>query len=88
MTRLIRLTGCQRAALNGTEIDGRTFVEVDLFHTQPDGTEMFMRVLLSHERAASTVSRLEAQRAAVAARLEQAKRLQPASIDATSGASQ
>ncbi|CAJ9444947.1 hypothetical protein [Burkholderia pseudomallei] len=44
-----------------------------------------LRAVLAARR--STVSRLEAQRAAVAARLEQAKRLQPALIDATSGAS-
>ncbi|CAJ5117857.1 Uncharacterised protein [Burkholderia pseudomallei] len=62
MTRLIRLTGCQRAALNGTEIDGRTFVEVDLFHTQPDGGETFIRVLLSHERAAALAEALLAAR--------------------------
>ncbi|ABN88980.1 hypothetical protein [Burkholderia pseudomallei] len=48
--------------------------------------EAELRAVLAARR--STVSRLEAQRAAVAARLEQAKRLQPALIDATSGASQ
>ncbi|KVH67823.1 hypothetical protein WJ41_22800 [Burkholderia ubonensis] len=62
MTRLIRLTGCQRAVLSGTEVDGRAFVEVDLFHTQPDGTEMFMRVLLSHDRAAVLAEALLAAR--------------------------
>ncbi|OMW13624.1 hypothetical protein AQ962_03655 [Burkholderia pseudomallei] len=44
-----------------------------------------LRAVLAARR--STVSRLEAQRAAVAARLEQAKRLQPAPRGAISGAS-
>lgn len=59
---VIRLNGCQRAALSGTEIDGRAFVEVDLFHAQPDGTETFMRVLLSHDRAAALAEALLAAR--------------------------
>ncbi|KWO78482.1 hypothetical protein [Burkholderia ubonensis] len=58
MTRLIRLTGCQRAVLSGTEIDGRAFVELDLLHAQPDGTETFMRALLSPERAAALADAL------------------------------
>ncbi|AIV66135.1 hypothetical protein [Burkholderia pseudomallei] len=58
----IILNGHQRAALNGTEIDGRAFVEVDLFHTQPDGAETFMRVLLSHERAVALAEALLAAR--------------------------
>ncbi|WP_416268818.1 hypothetical protein SD235_04825 [Burkholderia cepacia] len=56
--QLVRLNGTQRAALSGTEIDGRLFVEVDLFHTQSDGAETFMRVLLSHERAAALADAL------------------------------
>ncbi|CAJ9444832.1 hypothetical protein [Burkholderia pseudomallei] len=60
--QLVRLNGTQRAALSGTEIDGRAFVEVDLFHTQPDGAETFMRVLLSHERAAALAEALLAAR--------------------------
>ncbi|AZQ51731.1 Uncharacterised protein [Burkholderia pseudomallei] len=60
--QLVRLNGTQRAALSGTEIDSRPFVEVDLFHTQPDGTETFMRVLLSHERAAALAEALLAAR--------------------------
>lgn len=59
---IIRLNGGQRVALSGTEIDGRAFVEVDLFHTQPNGSETFMRVLLSHERAAALAEALLAAR--------------------------
>ena len=60
--QLVRLNGTQRAALSGTEIDGRAFVEFDLVHTQPDGAETFMRVLLSHDRAAALAEALLAAR--------------------------
>ncbi|KWD88453.1 hypothetical protein [Burkholderia ubonensis] len=59
---LVRLNGTQRAVLRGTEIDGRPFVEVDLLHTQPDGTETLMRVLLSHDRTAALAEALLAAR--------------------------
>ncbi|WP_322065880.1 hypothetical protein [Burkholderia ubonensis] len=55
---IIRVNGAQRVALSGTEIDGRPFVQVDLLHTQPDGTETFMRALLSPERAAALADAL------------------------------
>ncbi|RQS74638.1 hypothetical protein [Burkholderia sp. Bp8977] len=60
--QFVRLNGTQRAALGGTEIDGRAFVQVDLVHTQPDGTETFMRVLLTHDRAAALAEALLAAR--------------------------
>ncbi|MBY4695471.1 MULTISPECIES: hypothetical protein [Burkholderia] len=60
--QLVRLNGTQRAVLSGTEIDGRAFVEIDLFHTQPDSTETLMRVLLSHDRAAAFAEALLAAR--------------------------
>ncbi|KVR16125.1 hypothetical protein WK11_25480 [Burkholderia ubonensis] len=55
---LVRLNNGQRAALECIEIDGRPFVQVDLLHTQPDGTETFRRVLLSPERAAALADAL------------------------------
>jgi hypothetical protein len=60
--QILRLNGTQRVTLNSTEIDDRVFVEVDLFHTQPDGTETFMRMLLSLERAAALADALLAAR--------------------------
>ncbi|MBF3666430.1 hypothetical protein ACX827_15155 [Burkholderia pseudomallei] len=77
---IIRLNGGQRAVLSGTEIDGRVFVQLDVVNTLPDGEESLTRMLISAERAGALAARddvgparLEAQRAAVAARLEQAK---------------
>ncbi|KVO83237.1 hypothetical protein [Burkholderia ubonensis] len=62
MTRLIRLTGCQRAVLRGTKIDGRAFIEVDIVHAQPDGAESLTRMLISVERAAALAEALLAAR--------------------------
>ncbi|OAB13675.1 hypothetical protein AQ853_28200 [Burkholderia pseudomallei] len=62
MSRLIRISSSQRVDVSGLEIDGRPFVQVDLLHTQPDGTETFVRALLSHERAAVLADALLAAR--------------------------
>ncbi|RQY03764.1 hypothetical protein DF118_32380 [Burkholderia stagnalis] len=59
---IVRLNGHQRAALSGTEIDGRAFVEVDIVHTLPDGEESLTRLLISAERAAVLAEALLAAR--------------------------
>ncbi|VWD26253.1 hypothetical protein [Burkholderia contaminans] len=60
--QLVRLNGTQRAALSGTEIDGRAFVEVDIVHTLPDGEESLTRMLISAERAGVLAEALLAAR--------------------------
>jgi hypothetical protein len=51
MTRLCRLNGQQRAVIEGVDVDGRRFLQLDIVEASPDGTEKLSRSLIAEDRA-------------------------------------